>query len=35
MCIYIEKQLKEHGMDETVKRCTRPGFTLGFYESPG
>lgn len=35
MCIYIEKHLKEYGMEETVKKCTRPGFSLGFYESPG
>jgi hypothetical protein len=35
MCIYIEKHLKEHGMEETVKKCTRPGFNIGFYESPG
>lgn len=35
MCIYIEKHLKQHGMQETVKKCTRPGFNIGFYESPG
>lgn len=35
MCIYIEKHLKEHGMQETISKCTRPGFQIGFYESPG
>lgn len=35
MCIYIEKHLKKHGMEETVKKCTRPGFNIGFYEAPG
>lgn len=35
MCIYIEKHLKKHGMDETVKKCTCPGFNIGFYEAPG
>ena len=35
MCIYIEKHLKQHGMKETIKDCTRPGFNIGFYEAPG
>ena len=35
MCIHIEKQLKKDGMEETVKKCTRPGFNIGFYEAPG
>jgi hypothetical protein len=35
MCIHIEKQLKEHGMQETISKCTRPGFQIGFYEAPG
>ncbi len=35
MCIYIENHIKEHGMDETVKKCTRDGFDIGFYEAPG
>ncbi len=35
MCLFIEKHIKEHGMEETVKKCTRPGFDIGFYESPG
>jgi len=35
MCIYIEKHLKEHGMQETINKCTRPGFQIGFYEAPG
>ena len=35
MCIHIEKKLKEHGMQETINTCTRPGFNIGFYEAPG
>ena len=35
MCIYIEEHLKKHGMDETVKRCTAEGFSVGHYEAPG
>ena len=35
MCIFIEKQLRNHGLEETINRCTRPGFDIGFYEAPG
>ena len=35
MCIYIEKHLEKHGMEKTVKDCTRKGFDIGFYEAPG
>jgi hypothetical protein len=35
MCIYIENHLKEQGMEETIKNCTRKGFDIGFYEAPG
>lgn len=35
MCIITEKHLKEHGMQETVEKLTRPGFNIGFYEAPG
>lgn len=35
MCHHIEKNIKKHGIDETIKQCTRPGFDIGFYESPG
>jgi len=35
MCIYIEKHIKQYGMDETVKNCSREGFDIGFYEAPG
>jgi len=35
MCIYIEKHLKTHGMEDTIKKCTRDGFDIGFYEAPG
>ena len=35
MCRYVAEHLKEHGMDKTVKDCTREGFDIGFYEAPG
>lgn len=35
MCIHIEKHLQKHGMDKTIKECTREGFDIGFYEAPG
>lgn len=35
MCIHIEKHLKNHGMEKTLKFCTKPGFSLGHYEAPG
>jgi ATP-dependent exoDNAse (exonuclease V) beta subunit len=35
MCIHIEEHLKEHGMDKTVKECTKEGFSIGYYNAPG
>lgn len=35
MCAHIEQSIKTKGMDQTVANCTRPGFQIGFYESPG
>lgn len=35
MCMYIEKHLDKHGMEETIANCTRKGFDIGFYEAPG
>ncbi len=35
MCIYIEEHLKKHGMDKTVKECTKEGFNIGYYNAPG
>lgn len=35
MCQYIQQQMKANGYDETVKECTRDGFDIGYYESPG
>ncbi len=35
MCIHIERHLKTHGMEQTIKNCTKPGFNIGFYEAPG
>ena len=35
MCIYIENSIKTHGMEQTIKDCTRPGFNIGFYSAPG
>jgi len=35
MCIYIENHIKSKGMDQTVEKCTKDGFSIGFYEAPG
>ena len=35
MCIYIEEHLDKHGMDDTVKECTKEGFNIGYYNAPG
>ena len=35
MCEYVHDHLKAHGMDKTVKDCTRKGFSIGYYEAPG
>ena len=35
MCSYVKNYIDKHGMDQTVKDCTKPGFNIGFYESPG
>lgn len=35
MCNYIEDKIYTIGIDETVKTCSRPGFTIGTYKSPG
>jgi hypothetical protein len=35
MCAYVEKSIKLKGLEKTVSDCSRPGFNIGFYESPG
>jgi hypothetical protein len=35
MCNYVEDHLKAFGHDETVEKCTRDGFNIGYYEAPG
>ena len=35
MCEYIEQHVNDHGMDKTIKDCTREGFNLSFYEASG
>lgn len=35
MCMYIENHLKSEGMEDTIKKCTREGFDIGFYSAPG
>lgn len=35
MCIYIENTLKTEGMDQTIKKCTKEGFDIGYYSAPG
>jgi hypothetical protein len=35
MCIYIENSIKNKGIEQTVKDCSKPGFDIGFYSAPG
>ena len=35
MCEYIDDHLKALGEDETIEKCTRDGFNIGYYEAPG
>lgn len=35
MCQHVEDHLQAFGHDETVKRCTREGHNIGYYEAPG
>ena len=35
MCEHIEEHLKALGEEETVEKCTRDGFEIGYYEAPG
>jgi ATP-dependent helicase/DNAse subunit B len=35
MCEHVEEHLKAFGHDETVEKCTRDGFEIGYYEAPG
>jgi hypothetical protein len=35
MCIYIENHLKKEGMENTLKKCSKEGFDIGFYSAPG
>ena len=35
MCEHVEEHLKAFGEDDTVQRCSRDGFEIGYYEAPG
>lgn len=35
MCEHVENHLKAFGHDDTVEKCTREGFNIGYYEAPG
>lgn len=35
ICNHVENQLKAFGYDDTVEKCTREGFNIGYYEAPG
>jgi len=35
MCEHVEEHLKAFGEAETVEKCTREGFNIGYYEAPG
>jgi hypothetical protein len=35
MCITVEKELVQLGMDKVIDKRTAPGFDIGYYEAPG
>lgn len=35
ICVYTEEHIKTYGIEKTIKELTRPGFSIGYYESPG
>ena len=35
MCKFVQNSLKAKGMEQTVKDCTKPGHSIGYYEAPG
>jgi ATP-dependent helicase/DNAse subunit B len=35
ICEHVEEHLKAFGHDETVEKCTKDGFNVGYYEAPG
>jgi len=35
MCEKVEESLKLYGIEETVRTMTKPGHSIGYYESPG
>ena len=35
ICEHVEENLKAFGHDETVEKCTKEGFNIGYYEAPG
>ena len=35
MCEHVEEHLKAFGEEETVEKCSKDGFEIGYYEAPG
>lgn len=35
MCQYVGNYLEQHGMEETLKHCTKKDFDIGYYSAPG
>lgn len=35
MCEYVENHILKHGIDDTIKKCTKEGFSLSHYVDPG
>lgn len=35
MCHYIENEIKLYGIENTIKKCSRPDFSIDFYKAPG
>jgi hypothetical protein len=35
ICNYVEDQIKLYGIDNAIKSCSKPGFSLDYYSAPG
>lgn len=35
MCHHVERNLKVYGIEKTIEKCKKPGFSVGYYSAPG
>lgn len=35
ICNYVENQIKTYGIENAIKNCSKPGFSLDYYSAPG